>query len=286
MDESLRLAVISALLRSESLELATSLRPIVGTDGKKLGKRTGNALEFADYREYRPGDDLRRLDWGVMARSGQLAIKLYSEEIDPRCDIVIDQSASMACEVNKAAAALGLAALLANAAVNAGFSLTVWHCADTLKKEPQSAYPEAWENCDFSGMTSPGEGFKNFVGGFQRGGIRFVVTDLLWTNEPDFFLRSLSDGSASVVIIQLLTQNEENPRFTDRLSLIDAESGEIREITMNNATLSRYCERLSRHQDLWRRAAEKHDVKLIRISVEELYPTWDIQKLFCAGVFK
>lgn len=78
-----------------------------GIDGRRTGRRSGNALEFSEYREYQAGDDLRRLDWGVFARSEQLMVKLYSEEVDPRCDIVLDDSASMATEEAKAAAALG-----------------------------------------------------------------------------------------------------------------------------------------------------------------------------------
>ena len=117
-----RSVLASALARAGGLELATP-RMTAGIDGRRTGRRSGNALEFSEYREYQAGDDLRRLDWGVFARSEQLMVKLYSEEVDPRCDIVLDDSASMATEEAKAAAALGLAGLLAQAAANAGFSL-------------------------------------------------------------------------------------------------------------------------------------------------------------------
>ena len=94
MKDFCRNAIVSALARSEGVELATG-RLRAGIDGRRTGKRSGNALEFSEYREYQAGDDLRRLDWGVYARNGQLIVKLYSEEVDPRCDIVLDNSASL-----------------------------------------------------------------------------------------------------------------------------------------------------------------------------------------------
>ena len=285
MDAAYRQAVVSALARSEALELATP-RLTAGIDGRRPGKRTGNALEFSEYREYQIGDDLRRLDWGVFARSEQLMVKLYSEEVDPRCDIVLDNSASMATQGNKAAAAIGLAALLAQSAVNAGFSLAVWHCGGTLEKEERSAHPLEWGCCDFSSDTSPGEAFGGFAGGFQSRGIRIAVTDLLWPEEPGRFLRRLADGAMRVAVVQLLTRDEQSPEASGSVSLIDAESGEERELMADDALLARYRERLSRHQEMWGRAAEEYGIQLIRLTVEELYPAWDLRELFRCGVLK
>ena len=90
-----RSAVERALAAAGGVEL-TAPAQVSGIDGRRVGRRTGNALEFSEYREYRPGDDLRRIDWRVYARSEQLMIKQYSEEIDPRCDLILDHSASMA----------------------------------------------------------------------------------------------------------------------------------------------------------------------------------------------
>lgn len=285
MKEFCRNAIVSALARSETLELAT-VRLTSGIDGRRTGKRSGNALEFSEYREYLAGDDLRRLDWGVYARSGQLMVKLYSEEVDPRCDIVLDNSASMAVREEKAAAAAGVAALLAQSAVNAGFSLAVWHCGEKLEKEERALFPLEWSCCDFASDTSPGEAFESFAGGFQFRGIRFAVTDLLWPEEPRRFLRRLADGAMRTVVIQLLTREEQFPAVSGNVSLIDAESGEERELMVDESIVERYRERFARHQELWSRAAEEYGIRLIRLTVEEFYPSWDLRELFRCGVLK
>lgn len=285
MNSFYRAALESALARAGLLELATP-RLTAGMDGRRIGRRTGNALEFADYRDYQAGDDLRRLDWGVYARSGQLMVKLYSEEVDPRCDIVLDNSASMALSESKGAAALGLAGILAQAAMNAGFSLSVWHAGEGLRKEPRPGFPMEWSCAEFDGETSPGEALDRFGGGFYNRGIRIAVSDLLWPEEPGRFLRRLADGALRVVVIQLLTREEEYPELTGNVSLFDVESGEERELAADDALTERYRARLARHGELWDRAAEEYGVQLLRLSVEEFYPAWNLQQLFHCGVLK
>ncbi len=109
MNSLTRSVLETALTRGAAVTLAT-VPHSAGIAGKRLGRHTGNALEFAEYREYQPGDDLRRLDWSVYARSEQLMVKLFREEIDPRCDLILDHSASMAAgSGEKGAVALGLA---------------------------------------------------------------------------------------------------------------------------------------------------------------------------------
>src|SRR5215467_4696943 len=88
--------------------------------GARLGRRAGSSIDFQDYREYQPGDDLRFIDWGIYARTDRLSVKLFREEVTPHLDLLLDGSRSMNLEQSrKAAAAAQLAALLATAAANA-----------------------------------------------------------------------------------------------------------------------------------------------------------------------
>jgi uncharacterized protein (DUF58 family) len=78
--------------------------------GERRSKKRGSSVEFDDYREYVPGDDLRRLDWNVYARFDRLIIKLFREEEDLSVHLVLDASASMdAGEPSKLSAAMRLA---------------------------------------------------------------------------------------------------------------------------------------------------------------------------------
>src|SRR5262245_8636108 len=58
-------------------------------------KKVGSGLEFADHREYSPGDDIRTVDWGVYARLGQTLVRLFEEDEDLPLRIVVDVSDSM-----------------------------------------------------------------------------------------------------------------------------------------------------------------------------------------------
>src|SRR5205085_2991332 len=89
----------------------------LGMVGGTLSQRSGSSLEFRDHRAYEPGDDLRHIDWSAYARTDQLTIKLFREEVTPVLDLVLDSSRSMDLEgTDKAGAAVALAAFFATAA--------------------------------------------------------------------------------------------------------------------------------------------------------------------------
>src|SRR4249920_2976779 len=69
-----------------------------GVAGGTLSQRAGSSLEFQDHRDYQPGDDLRHIDWNVYARTDQLTLKLYREEVTPHLDVLLDTSRSMTLE--------------------------------------------------------------------------------------------------------------------------------------------------------------------------------------------
>src|SRR5438552_14080060 len=86
-----------AFLRQLERLLLLLRAPVRG--GLKGGRRSvkrGQSVEFADYREYALGDDLRQLDWNVLARLEKLFVKLFIEEEDVTITILLDGSASMA----------------------------------------------------------------------------------------------------------------------------------------------------------------------------------------------
>src|SRR5436190_4665080 len=63
--------------------------------GRHRSRQQGGAAEFVDYREYAEGEDLRRLDWKVLARTGRAYTRLYQDETNLVCTVVLDASASM-----------------------------------------------------------------------------------------------------------------------------------------------------------------------------------------------
>src|SRR4030066_1951840 len=83
------------LSQLEALRVRTRKEFLGSHPGSYSSPRRGTSLEFADYRRYTPGDDLRYLDWGIYARSGRLYIKLFREEVDLFAYVFIDASASI-----------------------------------------------------------------------------------------------------------------------------------------------------------------------------------------------
>src|SRR5262245_16940998 len=122
-----------------------------GGPGATLGRRAGSSLEFRDYREYQPGDDLRHVDWNAYARSDQLTLKLFREEVTPHLDLVLDGSRSMALEASaKEAAALGLAAFFASAAAGSGHTHAAWLLGDRLSPVVNGTRaPSSWDGMSF-----------------------------------------------------------------------------------------------------------------------------------------
>ncbi|MEQ1824975.1 MAG: DUF58 domain-containing protein [Pirellula sp.] len=85
----------SKLAGLEKMRFTTSRRVEGAYSGRHVARRMGGAGEFVDYREYAPGDDLRRVDWKAMGRMGRTYLKLYQDETDLSCTMLLDCSGSM-----------------------------------------------------------------------------------------------------------------------------------------------------------------------------------------------
>ncbi len=85
----------SKLAGLEKMRFTTSRRVEGSYSGRHIAKRRGGAGEFVDYREHSPGDDLRRIDWKALGRTGRSYLKLFQDETDLRCMLVMDCSGSM-----------------------------------------------------------------------------------------------------------------------------------------------------------------------------------------------
>ncbi len=84
------------LRKLESLALTIRRTTAGRSHGMRRSRRVGAGLEFADHRDYVPGDDLRYLDWNLYGRLERRALRLYEEDEDLSIDVLVDASASMA----------------------------------------------------------------------------------------------------------------------------------------------------------------------------------------------
>jgi uncharacterized protein (DUF58 family) len=288
MSDALREALIEGERAGGQYALRLPRRLPIGAAGGHQGARAGSSLEFREHREYEPGDDLRHIDWNAYARSDQLVVKLYHEEVTPHLDIVLDGSRSMALEgTPKAAAATGLAALFAMAAGNAGMSHRVWLAQDGCALVEGSQFrPSLWQppNFDFPGHV--GDAFARRPPRFKSRGFRVIISDLLWLGDPMQVLGPCSERATSLVVFQVLAQADARPVERGNLRLCDSESDQYLDLLVDDAAIARYLRTLDRHQSAWHDACRRVGAVMSKSIAEPLVRDWRMDDLLTAEVLQ
>jgi uncharacterized protein (DUF58 family) len=222
--------------------------------GERRSKRKGQSVEFADFRNYVAGDDLRFIDWNTYARLEQLFLKLFMEEQDLTVHIITDVSRSVAegsppkeTAIRKLAAALGYVALVNNSRL----MLTAF--ADGLVDQTPGlrGRPQAQRIADF--LTSRQcEGASNFdracrqlESGRVGSGVMIVLSDFLFKEGYEAGLKRLMSPRYDLYVIQVLSPQELEPDLTGDLKLVDVEDGDAAEVTMSAAVLKKYKQTLA-----------------------------------------
>jgi uncharacterized protein (DUF58 family) len=272
MDPALR----QALREGEQLGLRYALQiPQVaasGWTGSRSGRRAGTSIDFQDYRECQPGDDLRFIDWGIFARSDRLTIKLFREEVTPHLDLVLDGSRSMNLENSaKANAVARLAALLATSAANAQCTQAVWCSGEGYQRLANDTLtPSAWDKLDLSSTRTPEQSFEIMPPKFRRLGVRVLVSDLLWPGEPVQLLRRLREGAAALFVVQLLARDDATPPEHGNLRVVDSETGAETEIYIDSAVAKQYADNLAQLQQSWADACRQCGAQMTTLIAEDL----------------
>lgn len=266
--------------------LAIPRKVQLGLVGSQLGNRCGSSLEFMDHREYMPGDDLRRIDWGVYARSNKLSMKLYRDEVLPHLDLIIDGSRSMMLPgTKKEQATLGLAALLSQAARNSNYTCQAWKVGQACEKiENGTLAPVLWEGLDFDFAGSCAESFQKAMPNWKPRSIRIFISDLMWMGDPHTVLSLLSDRSSAVFILQLLGSEEVHPPQTGNIRLLDSESDQYVDVHIDAIALKRYEENLSRHQSNWNRSCTQMGAVMQTLIAETMSPQWKLDELVLSEI--
>jgi len=268
--------------------LGAPRRVPLGSAGLHQGGRSGSSQEFKEHRDYQPGDDLRHIDWNAYARSDQLAVKLFHEEVNPHLDIVLDGSRSMAlADSAKARAALGLAAFFATAADNAGYAHRLWLArAGCDQVTGGTDRPAFWEEIAFDFRANPAVSFGHRPPAWRPRGIRLLLSDLLWMGDPLHLLGPCAERATAVVVVQVLAEADLDPPQGGNLRLVDMETDEVREIFVDARSRQRYGEALSRHQQHWHDACRQVGAILATVVAEDVVSDWRLDELVAAEVLK
>ncbi len=215
--------------------------------GERRSRRKGQSVEFADFRNYTPGDDLRFIDWNLFARLDRLYLKLFLEEEDLHLYVLIDDSQSMTfgsptkLQVAKQiGAALGYIGLCRGDRV--GVSTFNQKRADVFRGR-QDSIRMMRSVADYQ-ATKPSRDMtaavKDFCVRNVQKGIVVLISDLMDKNGYEAALRMLTARNLDIFVIHLLSPEELEPELKGDLRLVDCEDGDQREISVSAALLKRY----------------------------------------------
>lgn len=268
------------LKRLEKLQLISRRLQISrAAPGERKSQSRGRSVEFAEHREYFPGDDIRHIDWNAFARTDQLFMKLFTEEREMTLTLLIDVSTSMADKslfARQLAAALGYVAL-------AGYDrVAVGYLSDRLLdyRAPMRGKGRIFQLLKFleeapqDGLTNLDQALKNFAIRYPKPGLVTVVSDFFQPGAGLEGIKYLRYRKNQVQLIQVCTPEEENPELRGDLKLVDVETEWSKEVTLTPTVLAAYRKAFADHQQLLRDWCLRNDCGFLysnlAVGVEDL----------------
>ncbi len=217
--------------------------------GERRSRRKGQSVEFADFRNYVQGDDLRFVDWNLYARLDKLFLKLFLEEEDLHFYTLIDTSASMTFgDPSKLQHAKQLAAALGFIGLCRADRVKIETLGTSLAKPGPTLRGRAslWRMLEYlDGIDEPSnvplaKGVKDFCLRNSGQGILVLITDLMDKAGYESALRFLLARQMDVYVVQVLSPEEMKPDLKGDLRLVDCEDQDVAEITVSRPLLDRY----------------------------------------------
>jgi uncharacterized protein (DUF58 family) len=266
------------LRRLEQFQLLAQRRAKSSAKGERRSKARGQSVEFADHRNYTPGDDFRYLDWNLFARLDRLFLKLYEEERELPVRIFLDASESMTFGepakflfARQVAAAIGYIALCGFDRVSVSIFPAAQRgtrngetgaapdgeaLAPAAGKLEETAARGALRSVrgkkssleffrNLSALTATGT--ANFNESLRRGavearqsGVAVVLSDFLDPAGYEVGLNALVGRGFHVDAVQILAPEELAPTTFGDLRLVDSETGALQEVTFGKYRLAAY----------------------------------------------
>lgn len=223
------------LQQVETLQLIIK-NNIAGLFGGNHQSRTyGSSCEFADYRDYIPGDDLTKIDWNAYARFEKLYLKLFLDERQVHTRIYIDASRSMNFgKTKKAEKALQIAATLAYLSICEMDKVSIYVIKENKVHEVISKIvgKESYFNTIgklndivFEGDSFISESILPTTVGYGDG-LSVIISDFLTDNNYEDAIDYLVGKKRDVLCIQLLSTEEVKPSIRGKVQFIDSENNE------------------------------------------------------------
>ena len=247
------------LRKLESLALTIRRTTAGRSHGMRRSRRVGAGLEFADHRDYVPGDDLRYLDWNLYGRLERRALRLYEEDEDLSIDVLVDASASMAMgRPPKLELALQIGAALAYVGLSNLDRVAVTALGAEAAGPPpargkarilpilrflDAVHPlQGSSRTSRTSLTAAVREFLSRRRGRRRG-LVVLVSDFYDPAGARAALELVRRHRLEAIAIQLSAPDELAPQLRGDLQLYDAETGEVRDLTVSPDALADYARR-------------------------------------------
>ncbi len=200
--------------------------------GNRRSKNLGSSCEFADYRDYMPGDDVTKIDWNAYARFDKLFQKLYFDERQMHTKIYIDVSRSMVHgNDEKAVAAIKIAAAFAYLSVCEMDKVSIYAIRGSSLEEVVSGMvgKDSYLNCigklnelefDFDSKISEAM-VPSSVG--RGDGYSIIISDFLTDENYEAAIDRLAEQKRDILCVQILSREEINPQIRGKMHLFDSE---------------------------------------------------------------
>ena len=259
-----------------------------GQSGVRRSKSKGTSVEFSDFREYNIGDDIRRIDWNAYGRFEKLFIKLFVEEKEANINIYIDCSKSMDFE-EKREVTLKISAVVAYLALNNQDKVNInLITRDGIKSEKYSGILSFQrilnfiEKETFEGTVKINNSIKRNK--IKSKGLSIIISDFLNEEDIEDSIRFLKYCHQEILIINVLSDSELNPKLNGEVTLVDSESDKKVQLTVTSKILTNYKKALERFTLNLKNVSQKYGGKLIQVSSNESIDKIIFDKLFKEGV--
>lgn len=258
------------------LQIAMHIRLDKGLSGARKSSAKGSSVEFSDFREYLPGDDIRRIDWNVYGRLDKLYIKQFMEEKEAFYHIFIDTSASMDFgQQRKSVMALRIAAVFAWLVQKQLDRVEIFtYSGGRLDKlspiSGRSSFQrtlDELEKVEFSGGTGIRDAVRRCK--FNGRGICIVISDFLEPEGIDDAVRFLTFQRQEVLLVSVLAREEVEFEGEGTFSLQDMETAEEVRVSMTRQNIAAYEETVKAHQDSLRNLAKRYGCAFVQVVSDE-----------------
>jgi uncharacterized protein (DUF58 family) len=245
------------LAKLEQLELVSRKIFLGVMKGERRSKKKGQSVEFADYRNYVKGDDLRFLDWNLYGRLDKLFIRLFMEEEDLHFYLLIDNSLSMdfgtptklhyARQIAAALAFIGLVNM--DRVVIEAFNERITQSLPAVRgRRSLFRVLDFLQKLEPAGPSNLRESLRTFSLKSSGKGVVVLITDLMDKGGYEEALRYLVARQFDIYVIQVLSQEETDPELLGDLKLVDIEDADEAEVTVSGPLIQRYKQNLAAYQ--------------------------------------